>query len=182
MIKSVLEVFLEVTKILENYKIDYMIVGSVASIIYGEPRMTHDMDIVIDIHPKDADKIEKAFSIEHYYCPPTEVLKSELTHRGQFNLIHHNSGLKIDVMIRKNSAHSICEFERKHKVSFINNHEVYVAKPEDVIIKKLVFYREGQSHKHITDIRGILSETPIDQDYLQKWINELHLQDEYKKI
>ena len=179
---SILEVFLDVIQTLEKQNIEYMVVGSVASIIYGEPRMTHDMDIVINITPQDALKIESSFLIEKYYCPPLEVIKAELTQRGQFNLIHHESGLKVDVMIRKNSPHSIEEFKRRHKVSFINNFEVYLAKPEDIIIKKLVFYREGRSAKHITDIRGMLGETPVDHDYLNKWIAELKLDDEYNLV
>ncbi len=176
---TVLEIFAEVIKTLEKQNIEYMVVGSVASIIYGEPRMTQDMDIVININPQDANKIESSFPLEQYYCPPLEVIKAELNQRGQFNLLHHKSGLKIDVMIRKNSPHSIEEFKRRHKVSFIKDFEVYLAKPEDVIIKKLVFYREGNSAKHITDIRGILSETPVDHDYLNKWITELNLSNEY---
>ena len=174
-----IEAIAAVIDALEAANIEYMVVGSVASIIYGEPRMTQDMDIVINITPQDAHKIESSFPIEEYYCPPLEVIKAELTQRGQFNLLHHKSGLKIDVMIRKNTPHSIEEFKRKHKVSFIQDFEVYLATAEDVIIKKLVFYREGNSAKHITDIRGILSETQIDHDYLNKWITELKLADEY---
>lgn len=158
-----------------------MIVGSVAAMVYGEPRLTHDMDLVIDILPKDAVKFEPLFPLAEFYCPPREVLVSEIVHRGQFNLIHHDTGLKIDLMVRKESEHSLVEFNRRRKVPFWHGFEAYLASPEDVIIKKLDFYRQGGSEKHLTDIRGILGETAIDDAYLAEWVTKLGLLTEWQK-
>lgn len=177
-----LNIFVDVLQKLEQHKIPYMIVGSIASMIYGEPRMTHDMDIVIDLLPEHVKTLEKIFPLDQYYCPPEEIIRAEMIQRGQFNLLHHESGLKIDLMIRKNSAHSIEEFKRRRKTPLIGDIEAYIATAEDVIIKKLVFYREGQSDKHLKDIRGILAETEIDKNYLMHWIHELKLESEYNKI
>lgn len=159
-----------------------MIVGSVAAMIYGEPRLTHDMDLVINISPADASKFEGLFPLEEFYCPPKEVLVSEIVHRGQFNLIHHETGLKIDLMVRKETEHALSEFRRRRKVPFWQSLAAYVASPEDVIIKKLDFYRQGGSEKHLTDIRGILAQTEIDKAYLQEWITKLGLMAEWKKV
>ncbi len=180
--QNILSVFLEVVEIFEKNNLPYMVVGSIASMTYGEPRMTNDMDMVIDILYSDAQKIEQLFPIEKYDCPPIEVLKSEIIQKGQFNLIHQDTGLKIDLMIRKNNSHSIEEFNRKQLVPFISDKSIYMATPEDVIIKKLIFYRDGNSEKHLTDIRGILTDTKIDTEYLESWIEKLNLQIEYKKI
>lgn len=180
--QNILSTFLEVIQILEDNQLPYMVVGSIASMTYGEPRMTNDMNVVVDILPADAQRIEKLFPIEKFYCPPIEVLKSEIIQKGQFNLIHQDTGLKIDLMIRKNNAHSIEEFHRRQLVPFISGKSIFMATPEDVIIKKLIFYREGQSEKHLTDIRGILTDTVIDQKYLDGWIIKLGLQPEYSKI
>lgn len=180
--KNMIDVFNMVIKKLESENIPYMVVGSVASMVYGEPRMTHDMDLVIDVLPQSASKIEALFPIEEFYCPPIEVLKAEVVERGQFNLIHQGTGIKIDMMIRKNSDHGQTEFERRQKVPFWQNTEVYIATPEDIIIKKLSFYREGQSEKHIKDIRGVLAETSVDEVYLQSWIEKLGLSKEWSKI
>lgn len=114
--------------------------------------------------------------------PPSEILKDEIINRGQFNLIHHESGLKIDVMIRKQSPHAIEEFKRRKKLSFWKGFEAYVASPEDVIIKKLDFYRMGVSEKHITDIRGILANSTVDQEYLNRWIQILGLSQYWSKV
>jgi len=135
-----------------------------------------------DILPKDAAKLEKLFPIEEFYCPPFEVLSSEIIHRGQFNLMHHHSGLKIDIMLRKTNNHSVEEFKRRRQVPFWKGVHVYLASPEDIILKKLVYFREGGSEKHLKDIRGIMAETPLDEKYIQQWITDLRLQTEYEKI
>jgi hypothetical protein len=179
--QGLIPTFSSVIQKLEGKQIPYMIVGSVAAMIYGEPRLTHDMDLVINIAPADASKFEALFPLEEFYCPPKEVLTSEIVHHGQFNLIHHETGLKIDLMVRKETAHALSEFSRRRKVPFWQSFEAYVASPEDVIIKKLDFYRQGGSEKHLTDIRGILAQTEIDQSYLQEWIIKLGLTAEWKK-
>ena len=150
--------------------------------VYGEPRMTHGMDLVLDIQPEHANQFAALFPQEEFYCPPMEVLKSEIVHRGQFNLIHQGTRIKIDIMIRKNTEHSRIEFQRRKKVPFWEGHEAYLACPEDVIIKKLSFYREGGSEKHLMDIRGIMVESEIHREYLIKWIERLSLQAEWRKV
>lgn len=176
-----MDVFREILEKFETERIPYMVVGSLSSIVYGEPRMTKDLDIVIDIQAQDAGKIEKLFPLDGFYCPPSEVLKAEIVSRGQFNLIHHESGLKIDVMIRKKSPHAIEEFNRRQKISFWKNFEAWLATPEDIIIKKLEFYREGGSEKHLSDIRGILANSEVNQEYLKGWVLQLGLQAEWLK-
>lgn len=176
-----MDVFREILEKLEMENIPYMVVGSLSSIVYGEPRMTKDMDIVIDIQAQDADKIEQLFPLEGFYCPPSEVLKSEIVSRGQFNLIHHESGLKIDVMICKQSPHAIEEFKRRQKISFWKNFEAWLATPEDIIIKKMEYFRDGGSEKHLRDIRGILANSEVNNEYLNDWVLRLGLQEEWLK-
>ncbi len=181
-IANLLDTFKVILLKFEATQIPYMIVGSLSSIVYGEPRMTNDMDIVLDIHVEDAERIETLFPLEGYYCPPIEVLKAEIVARGQFNLLDHDSGLKIDIVVRKQSPHSIEEFRRRKKMAFSKNFSAYIASPEDIIIKKLEFYRLGGSEKHIGDIRGILANTSIDKEYLDSWIQKLSLQSAWSKI
>lgn len=171
--------FLAVTQKLEAAEIPYMIVGSIASMTYGEPRMTHDLDLVVQVLPKDASKFEQIFPEDEYYCPPEEIVKPEILRCGQFNLIHHETGLKIDLVIRKNSEHAKTEFSRRKKITLWQGAEAYMASPEDVILKKLEYFREGGSQKHLQDIRGILAQTEIDEPYLQGWIAKLGLQKEW---
>ncbi len=180
---ELLQFFKRVLQKLEETQISYMVVGSVASMIYGEPRLTHDLDLVFDIFPKDVEKLSKIFSSdEGFYCPPNEVLKSEVVHRGQFNIIHFVSGVKVDFMVRKESPFAIEEFSRRKKIAMFKDFELFIASPEDIIIKKLDFYRMGGSEKHLKDIRGMLAETEVDMIYLNKWLSELSLEKEWGKV
>ena len=63
---------------LNKLSIPYMITGAVASIIYGEPRLTNDIDLVIDMTPDDVESFADAFPIEDFYCPPPEVIQKGL--------------------------------------------------------------------------------------------------------
>ncbi len=180
--QDLIETFFDAIARLEQGQISYMVVGSVAAMVYGEPRMTHDLDLVIEVSPKRANELPHLFPDDEFYCPPAEVIRAEVTSRGQFNLIHHHSGLKIDLMLRKDTPHAKMEFSRRRRVPFWNEREVYVASPEDVILKKLDYFRQGGSHKHIGDIRGILAETDIESDYLEHWLDELGLRREWAQV
>lgn len=144
--------------------------------------MTKDMDLVIEVNASSSQRFYDLFPFPEYYCPPIEILNSEFSESGQFNILHQPSGVKIDFMVRKNSAHAKTEFLRKKKLHFWKDLEAYVAMPEDVILKKLSYYKEGLSDKHLRDIRGILAQTEVDQSYLKDWISKLKLQDEWLLI
>ena len=179
---AMFEVFKRVIEELERNTVDYMIVGSIASMTYGEPRLTNDMDLVIEISPVDVPKIAKIFPVADYYLPPQEIITQEIINRRQFNVIHHESGLKFDLMIRKLDPHGTEEFTRKRRLEIIDGCLANVASPEDVIIKKLVFYQEGGSQKHIVDIKGILAQEELDLDYLDKWVEFLRLEKQWDEV
>jgi hypothetical protein len=174
-----LETFQEVLKKLEDNSLPYMIVGSLASMIYGEPRLTRDMDLVISISPIHTRLFKSMFPETEYYSPPHEILVQEIQNRGQFNIIHLATGLKIDFIICKTSEHAQEEFGRRTRLSLVEEMEVFVARVEDVMIKKLEYFREGGSQKHIGDIKGMIANSKIDQDYLSNWIKKLGLEKEW---
>ncbi|MBI1862163.1 MAG: hypothetical protein HYR96_14715 [Deltaproteobacteria bacterium] len=176
------DTFKDILEKLEGAGIQYMVVGSIASIIYGEPRMTKDMDVVVSAKPEDAKKFGSLFPIQGFYCPPEDVLIDEIVSRGQFNLIHHESGLKVDIVVCKATPHSILEFSRRKRTSFWKGFEAFVVSPEDLIIKKLEYYREGGSEKHLADIRGVLANTEIDRGYLETWLLNLQLSQQWAKV
>jgi len=81
---------------LERLGLPYFVTGSTAAIIYGEPRLTHDVDIVVALSPRDVHAFVEAFPLEEFYCPPEDVLAIEVRRgqRGHCNLIHHDTGFK----------------------------------------------------------------------------------------
>jgi hypothetical protein len=165
-----LESFLVFIRKFNSLNIQYMTTGSVAGIVYGEPRLTHDIDIVLKIFGDHASQICKIFPPDEFYCPPEEVIRTESCResRGNFNIIHHETGFKADIyLIGKDPLH-LWAFEKRRKIE-INGEPVFFAPPEYVVIRKLEYYKEGGAEKHIRDIKGILS---VSKDIID--INELH--------
>src|SRR6202040_3305628 len=83
---------------LDRIQIRYLVSGSVAAMLYGEPRVTHDIDFVVHLSPRDCDLLADAYPNQEFYVPPAEVIAAELTRpgKGHFNIIHSHSGLKAD--------------------------------------------------------------------------------------
>lgn len=167
---------------LESVNIPYMLVGSVASSFYGDPRLTRDIDVVVELLPTHVSNFESIFSSNDFYVPPMEVLSDEVLNKRSFNLIHHETGLKIDVVIKKLAPHSIKEFSRRQKHQILPQLEGFIASPEDVIIKKLQYFQEGGSQKHLTDCRSILNQANVDLEYIEHWIHLLNLSDEWNVL
>ncbi|MEZ0391826.1 MAG: DUF6036 family nucleotidyltransferase [Pseudobdellovibrionaceae bacterium] len=176
-----IEVLKEVVAKLNNLQINYFVVGSLASMYYSRPRFTNDIDLVVQIGAGQIRDFSKAFEFPDYYCPPFEVIQDEVMRRGSFNLIHQDSGIKIDIVLNKTSEISKSELGRRQKVEVIPGFEVYIATPEDIILKKLEFYKMGTSEKHISDVREILSFTKVDREYVKQWAETLGLTSEWLK-
>jgi hypothetical protein len=144
-------------KPLNHADIEYMVTGSVASIVYGEPRMTHDIDLVIKLSDADVAGLSKVFPDDQFYCPPSDVILSETSRevRGHFNIIHHRTGLKADFYPVGTDPLHKWAMSQKRTIQF-DNDEICVAPPEYVITRKLDYFREGGSEKHLTDIKNML--------------------------
>lgn len=169
---------------LENSGLKYMVTGATAAIIYGEPRLTNDIDIVIEMGEKDAGRITRSFPSDQFYCPPLEVLEQEARRslRGHFNVIHHSTGFKADFYLKgKDDLHNWAIDRRKRfKLEGVS---IWVAPPEYVILRKLEYYREGKSEKHLRDIAGMIevSGELIDLTDLEKRVRLLGLEKEWEK-
>lgn len=169
---------------LEKLEIPYVITGAVASIIYGEPRLTNDLDLVVLIKTGDIEKFIQAFPSGEFYCPPSEVLRIEIKrpYRGHFNLIHHDTGTKADIYLAgEDVLHRWALSKRRDMV--VEGERVRVAPPEYVIVRKLEYYREGGSEKHLRDIAGMLelSSQEIDFKQLDDFVQRYGLEKEWVK-
>ena len=167
---------------LNRLGVPYVVTGAVASIIYGEPRLTHDIDLVVELKRADAGKLREAFPAADFYCPPPEVLSIEIDRprRGHFNLIHHESGFKADVYVAGEDELHRWALSRKRRIEF-EGESIWVAPPEYVILRKLDYYREGRSEKHLRDIAGILemSGDQVDLKQLEQMVTEWRLESEW---
>jgi hypothetical protein len=143
---------------LNQLGLPHMVTGSVAAIYYGEPRLTNDVDIVVFLRKQDAAAIEHAFPAAEFYCPPREVIEMEAAReqRGHFNLIHHETGFKADMyLVGRDELHAWA-MARVHTID-LEGDLVCFAPPEYVIVRKLQFFREGASPKHLRDIHRMLA-------------------------
>lgn len=171
---------------LESSKIPYFVTGSVASIFYGEPRLTHDIDIVIHLSQTDMSRFSVYFPLTHYYCPPEEVIQIEAKRRpfGHFNLIHHESGLKADIYPDAEDKLHQWAFLNRKRIDLGGETKLWLAPPEYVIIRKLEYFREGGSEKHLEDIKKMLPqvEMDLDRNYLLQQITDRGLASHWQQI
>jgi hypothetical protein len=180
------DLFLVFARKLNELALVYMVTGSVAGVLYGEPRVTHDVDVVLVLPPGQAiSAFALAFPIDEYYCPPEEVLLQEAlrAQRGHFNLIHHESGFRADIYLaNRDPLHAWALRERR--ALDVGGEKVWVAPPEYVIVRKLEFFREGGSEKHIEDIRAMLrvSRDLVRADVVESWVGRLGLGAEWERV
>lgn len=156
----------------------YMVSGSLASVHYGEPRLTLDVDLVVHLAMAEIATLAPLFPAGEYYLPPTDVIEVEVRRptRGHFNVIHLLTGQKADVYPSR--QHPYWDWAWQHRrLGQAGDAEVYFAPPEYVILWKLDFFREGGGEKHLRDIRGMLlvSGEDIDRNLLDRACAELGL-------
>ncbi len=142
-----LEVLNYLKTTLERYEIPYLITGSMASISYGEPRFTNDINVVADLRLEHVDCFCSSFPAPDYYVYPNSV-REAIRLKHQFNIIHHVSGLKIDVIIPGDDVFERSRAKRGVRRLFAEGLEATFASPEDVILRKMQY------------LRGRVGETP----------------------
>jgi len=157
---------------LQTAAIPHMVTGSVASGFHGEPRATNDVDCVIDPTPAQLDTFLGALGEEFYVS--VEAARQALARRGTFNLVHPPTGLKIDLIIRRETAFAAEEFERRVPGN-VWGVEASIATPEDVILSKLAWAQQSDSERQRRDALGVarVSAPRLDLRYLRQWAERL---------
>ena len=166
------DLFSYVVSVLERLNISYMVVGGFAAITYGEPRLTLDVDIVVDMQTRHVDSFVAAFPIPDYYVSREGILDS-LTRRFPFNIIKPDTGAKVDLVPLPSEPTTRAAFARRRRVVYdeINDRAADFAIAEDVFMAKLYAYRQTGSEKHLRDARGILVTQwgRLNLDSLRQW-------------
>lgn len=169
--------------VLETQNVPYMLVGSYASGLYGEPRYTQDIDMVVELTPSHVGRFCDAFASDEFYLS-REAVREAVANASQFNLLHPASGNKIDFMIAGKDAWGREQLGRRQRVPVLDDRDGYVARPEDVILSKMRYYQIGGSEKHLRDITGILkvSGDQVDRDYVTRWAAQLGVSDVWDAV
>ena len=170
------ELLQRIVEVLEESGIPYLVTGSVAAMAYGEPRLTNDIDIVAAIEERHVPGLLAAFPPEKFYLSE-EMIREAIQRRLQFNIIHPSSGLKVDIIIRKDTPFDMSRFSRIRRISPAESYSASFAAPEDIILMKMRYYLDGGSEKHLRDIAGILkiSRDEVDLNYIADWSRRLDL-------
>lgn len=177
------ELLARLVGILEGLDLRYFVTGSVAAIYYGEPRLTNDVDVVVDLPEEKVEEFCASFPAGEFYLSE-EALGRAIRQRGMCNAIHIASGLKIDIVIPQDTVFDRGRFERARRVRPAKELEASFASAEDVILKKMDFFRQGGSEKHLRDITGILmvSGDELDHDYIESWADQMGLETIWRTI
>jgi len=177
------ELLERIVSILERLELRYFVTGSMATIFFGEPRFTNDIDIVVDLPASRMQEFCAAFPSPDFYLSE-ETIHRAVSRRGQFNIIHPASGLKVDVMVPADSPFNRSRFSRAKKVRPSPDFDATFSSAEDVILKKMEAYREGGSEKHLRDIAGVLriSGASLDRDYIEEWSDRMGTSEIWQEV
>lgn len=168
---------------LNRLQIPYMVMGGVASVIYGEPRFTRDIDLVVGLEPRDARRFGAAWPAADFYVPPVEVIEEESRRpaHGHFNVSHHETAMRADIYLPGDDP--LNAWALAHTVARrVEEDEVLVAPMEAVILSKLRYYKQGKSDRHLRDIHRMLAVSGdlLNRAELERWVSRLGLEREWR--
>jgi hypothetical protein len=174
-----LEVLKVVARRLKSAGIPYMVTGSIVLNFYSIPRMTRDINLVIELSPTASDKFCKLFSKDFYLS--REAVEEAVRKPGVFNLIHNKSIVKVDCIVRMEDEYHKEEFQRRRHVT-VEETTISLVSPEDLILSKLLWARDTDSAIQLRDVRNLfLSLKDLDKPYLQKQSLSLGLEELYRR-
>ncbi|HBC45561.1 MAG TPA: hypothetical protein DEO84_01015 [candidate division Zixibacteria bacterium] len=171
------ELVIKVLRVLDRAGIQYMVTGSLVSSLQGEPRSTHDIDIVVSINKGDIDTLITAFPQPDYYLD-REAIVEAIANKSLFNLIDVNGGDKVDFWLLTNDPFDRSRFSRA-TIEQVFGYGMRISTPEDTILMKLKWLNlAGESHKQYLDALRVfeVQRTKLDFEYIQKWAKELEVE------
>jgi hypothetical protein len=170
-VQNELEIVRDVSRRLEQGGLAYMLTGSMAMNYYAQPRMTRDIDVVVALAPHDAEKVVRLFAPDYYVS--REAVSNSIAHESLFNLIHQESVIKVDCIVRKSTPYRHAEFERRQRIT-IEDFSTWIVSKEDLIISKLWWAKDSKSEMQLRDVKNLAS-TGCDAAYIERWTTELEL-------
>lgn len=161
-------------ELLDDAGIPYMVVGSYASTFHGEPRMTRDIDVVVDPTEDTIKLLVDLVDRDRFYMRDAE---HAFSNRSMFNLIEPVTGWKVDFVVRKDRPFSEVEFQRRFP-ALVAGIEVFIATAEDTMLAKLELGAASGSDRQMDDVIAIAGSQQVDREYLVQWASELGVADE----
>jgi hypothetical protein len=182
---SLAELFRRFAQPLNSLGIPYMATGAVAAVVYGEPRLTLDLDLVLRIRPTDIAGFTAAFPAAEFYVPPVEAIEREAARpeHGHFNLLHLDTGLRADIYLAGDDPLDAWGLTHRRREELLGE-AVWMAPAAYVIVRKLEYYALGGSTKHVTDIQAMLRISPdlIDMFEVEAFVTQRGLEEAWRSV
>jgi hypothetical protein len=166
---------------LDECGILYMITGSFATNIHGLPRATQDADVVIEVEPRTLERFLESLGPAFYRS--REAAMDALAREQMFNVVHLETGFKVDLIVRKSRPFSRIEFSRRQPAFYLGENR-WFATAEDTILAKLEWSKMAGSERQFSDALNVakLQKENLDKAYLEKWAKELDVLDLLEKL
>ncbi|MGH8765296.1 MAG: hypothetical protein ACRET8_06230, partial [Burkholderiales bacterium] len=168
-VSAELEVLQDAVARLEGAGIAYMLTGSVASSYYAEPRMTRDVDLVVELADRDPGSVAALF-FPDYYVSEDDVAHA-IAARAMFNVLHLAKVVKLDFIVRKDTVYRQREFGRRQRVA-LPGFAAWIVSREDLILSKLAWAKDSGSELQMRDVRALLA-GDVDEAYLRESAGDL---------
>lgn len=151
---------------LEESKSDYVIIGGLAVSVIGEPRMTHDIDLILSIPENNIQSflkhvIDKGFGLDMQ----KELKRIERTGTFRFTMGFFHADVILASSTFENSL-----FKRRQRIKLVDK-KAYFPSPEDLIILKIMVGRD----KDMLDAKSIVirHKNKLDRKYLEEWTQQI---------
>ncbi len=174
----------KVAKVLDELDIPYMVTGGMAVLIWGRPRFTADIDIIIELKVNNINALASSLmSISEFGYVDEDAMREALNNHGEFNFIDGGSGVKVDFWVIGDDSPEIKRFKNRQSKEVLGQ-KVYFISPEDLILSKLRWYKISPSSRHLEDVESILkiSGDIIDKNYLLEQSRKQETWDELNKL
>lgn len=146
--------------------------------LQGEPRSTHDIDVVVQVSVADVPRLLNAFPRPRFYVEESTI-REAIRLSGTFNVIDTEEGDKVDFRMFREEPFDRSRFQRKYRENVFGV-GMSVSSPEDTILAKLRWARmSGGSERHVRDVLGVyeVQARSLDQNYLDEWAETLRVTD-----
>jgi hypothetical protein len=170
-----------VTSRLDAAKIAYMVTGSMASGYYGQPRMTRDVDLVVELGIDDPERLVGLLG--DVFLVHADSVRAALAHGTMFNVIHQDAFVKVDFVIRKSEPYRIEEFGRRRRVE-LDGHAMWMVSAEDLVLSKLAWAQRSMSEVQMRDVRAIVTvqAARLDWHYMEQWATSLGVVEALRQV
>ncbi len=160
----------QVARILDQSGIAYAVTGGVAVFVWGKPRFTADIDIVVQLKAESVDHLARVLrSLSEASYVSEEMMRHALAHKGEFNFIDGASGVKVDFWVLGDDPFEKSQLSRRIRRK-VAGEKVFFVSPEDLILSKLRWYEESGSSRQLEDVESVLKiQKKLDVRYIRRW-------------